>query len=111
MFINVYTILLFSFSIFILWFFFFKKTKKEKPNHVVLTIKNAESYIEGLVRTYSGIINRQELTGNHGTAELYIIDKGSTDSTPVILEKLTKNYSFVHPVTKSPYNNYEKSNH
>ena len=67
----------------------FKKTKKTTPYYAILAVKDSEDSIEGIVRS---IIKRfKKYYPLQQSLKILIIDTGSTDSTPLILEKLSKN--------------------
>jgi len=52
---------------------------------IVIIVRNAQSQIEGIVRCF--------YQNTKGTRELWIIDRGSTDQTPNILEKLATQFA------------------
>lgn len=64
---------------------FFSRRFNKKPE-IVIIIRNAQEKIEGIVEDFyrQGVCNWQEL---------WIIDRGSTDETPRILEKLSYRHS------------------
>ncbi len=67
----------------------FKKIKKTTPYYTILAVKDSEESIEGIVRS---IIKRlRKYYPLQQSLKILIIDTGSTDSTPLILEKLSKN--------------------
>ncbi len=76
--------------------------------HLVITAKNAEDSIEGIVRSIAWQISS---TSNKSflPAEVFVIDLGSTDCTFSILEKLTKEYTFIHPMHTTDYITYISS--
>lgn len=81
--------------------------KKIKPMHCVLTIRNMEESIEGIVRSVAWKIQNQK--DNLYPQELIILDLGSTDKTLLILNSLAKEYPFIHPMTKTNYISYIES--
>ena len=81
--------------------------KKIKPIHSVLTIRNMEDSIEGIVRSVAWKIQNQK--DNLYPQELIVLDLGSTDNTLLILNSLAKEYPFIHPMTKTNYLSYIES--
>lgn len=68
--------------------------------YLIMTVKNRQEDIEGIVRTLAWkIISRK----NDITKELVIIDTGSEDDTLKILSRLEKEYEFLHIMTKESY--------
>ena len=99
-------IITFSFLFFSIYLIFLKKQqkyhslKKElRPTYSVLTVKNKEESIEGIVRS----IAWQIMTNPDTLRELVVLDLGSQDQTFLILKKLSQEYPFVHPMHKSDY--------
>ncbi len=83
--------------------------KKIKPIHSVLTIRNMEESIEGIVRSVAWKIQNQKEKDNLYPQEMIILDLGSTDNTLLILNSLAKEYPFIHPMTKTNYISYIES--
>lgn len=80
--------------------------EKIKPMHWVLTVKNTEESIEGIVRSIAWKIQNCNEKDTLYPKELIILDLGSTDSTFFILNSLAKEYPFIHPMTKTNYITY-----
>ncbi|MEG2381255.1 MAG: glycosyltransferase [Oscillospiraceae bacterium] len=62
--------------------------------HIVLSVKNQEDTIEGVIRA---------IAWEPCDGEIVVIDLGSDDDTPKILHKLEREYDFLHCMTKSEY--------
>lgn len=73
--------------------------KELRPTYSVLTVKNKEDSIEGIVRS----IAWQIMTNSDALKELIILDLDSQDQTFFILKKLAKEYPFIHPMHKADY--------
>ncbi len=72
---------------------------KYKASYYVLTVKNCEDSIEGIIRSTVWQIQTSETTPE----ELVVIDLDSEDQTKFILKQLAKEYPFIHPMSKSEY--------
>ena len=67
--------------------------------HMVITVKNCEESIEGIVRSLVWqILNKPNLP-----TDIYIIDLQSSDQTLTISQKLAEEYSFIHTTSKADY--------
>lgn len=78
------------------------QTREERykiiDKHFVIMVKNAEDTIEDILREEIwDIIHKNQ------TADLYLVDTGSTDGTLEIVKLLEKSYSFLHGVTMEQY--------
>ncbi len=70
----------------------FYHRKKATPFYTIITIKNNEDCIEGIV--YS-IITAFEKSTNFSCCQIILVDINSSDSTYLIAERLAKRYPFV----------------
>lgn len=68
-------------------------------SHRVLTVKNCEESIEGIIRSTIWQIQTSETVPD----ELIVIDLDSEDQTRFILRQLAKEYPFIHPMSKTEY--------
>lgn len=66
--------------------------KKTLPPYIILTAKNSQDSIEGIIRTYISVLKK---CGPSDFTEIIVLDMGSDDQTLTILNKLSKNYPFV----------------
>ncbi len=71
-----------------------KCAKKITPVHTVLTVKNNEDCIEGVI--YSLIKEIQINRNMPLSPDIVVVDLGSLDATIKILEKLSQKYEFIH---------------
>ena len=76
--------------------------KEIHPIFSVLSVKNCEDSIEGIIRS----IAWKTSTNNEKSYHLVVLDTGSDDKTLDILKKLSQEYDFVHPMRKSEYINF-----
>lgn len=78
-------------------------TKQICPPYAVLSVKNCEGCIEVLLRA----IARQMKFGEciNSIDRLIVIDLGSEDDTPIIIEKLTVEYPFICNMSMEEYKN------
>jgi hypothetical protein len=76
--------------------------KITKPPYTVITAKNNEDCIEGIMRL---IINEMQSQENGLVKELIVVDLGSCDNTVPILQKISNEYDFVHILSKEEYIN------
>jgi len=97
--------------------YFFCYTKKDSVNstsisdfHSVLTVRNCEDSIEGIIRSLVWQINT---TKNMSLfpKKLIVIDINSEDKTLLILKKLSKEYPFIYPMSTGEYTEYIKHLH
>ncbi len=79
----------------------YKPEKKITPAYTVLTVKNNEECIEGVI--YSMIKEIQINKDNPPFQNILVIDVGSTDNTAKILEKISKKYEFIHIIHGNSY--------
>lgn len=75
-----------------------------KP-YAVLSIKNHEDCIESVIRSIAWHMTAQAGCAQYIT-ELIVIDLGSSDQTPDILNLLSHEYDFIHVMNKDEYLNY-----
>ena len=69
--------------------------------HTVITVKDRENDVEGLIRIAA---RRQlRLCGEGSVPEIYAVDMGSDDRTYEILQKLTLEYDFLRAFRKDEY--------
>ncbi len=101
----IFFLIIIPFLIITFLFLLCKSTEKQalisrlRPTYSVLTVKNSEETIEGIVRS----IAWRTLTGSEDAQELIVLDLGSEDQTFLILKKLAKEYPFIHPMKKNEY--------
>lgn len=102
----IISIIIFCFIVWGIPLIFLKKTPpiahiKEGfcNTHMVITIKNAEESIEGIVRSLAWQISNK----SNFPTDVYIVDLASTDQTFLISEKLAEEYTFIHPVSMADY--------
>lgn len=69
------------------------------PIYCILPVKNQEENIEGIIRHFA----RKTLADKNQFTELIIINLDSTDETLSILHVLSKEYPFVHILSKDEY--------
>lgn len=80
--------------------YFFRHTTRTVPELcVVLLVKNAEDYIEGVIRTLAAKIVLEEEEA--GFFKLMVVDDCSEDATPKILELLNREFHFLHVIRMS----------
>lgn len=72
---------------------------KYHSSYYVLTVKNIEDSIEGIIRSAVWQIQ----TSQKVTEELIVIDLDSEDRTNFILKQLAKEYPVIHPMSKTEY--------
>lgn len=80
-----------------------KKVRKIKPPYAVVSVKNDEECVEGVIRSLAWQIKSQPDNGLSFISELVVIDLESEDETPIILKKLSEEYDFLHIMNKSEY--------
>ncbi len=66
--------------------------KKALPPYIILTSKNSQDTIEGIIRTHIGMLSK---FGTANFMEIIVLDLGSDDQTLTILSKLSRRYPFV----------------
>lgn len=84
-----------------IWEFFLEKKKALKDTYVVLTVKNQQDSVEGIIRS----IVWQNLKGKNGgiIPQIVVVNLDSMDETGKILEKLSDSYDFIHVMDKAGY--------
>lgn len=75
---------------------YFHKKNKQMPFYTIITVKNNEDCIEGIVRS---IIKEFGKLADFSSVQILIADINSSDSTPIIVEKLSKKYPCVSLLT------------
>lgn len=80
-------------------FEFFRK--KEEDQLIVITVKNQQDHIEGILRS----VVWKSLNHKRGrqVPNILVVDLGSTDDTYTILERLCKEYQFLAVTDKQGY--------
>ncbi len=78
-----------------------KKLRSLKSSHIVLSVKNREDTIEGIVR---GII-WESFPG-----DIIVLDEGSADDTPEILRRLEREIPSLTYMKKEDYISYISNN-
>jgi len=75
--------------------------KKKGDIHIVITVKNQQDTIEGIVRS----VVWKNLNNHNGGVipEILIVDMGSTDDTPEILKRLHEEYDFIQVTDSQGY--------
>lgn len=71
---------------------------------IVISVKNQQDYIENIIRTT--VWKSLNKLGGRQVPEIYVVDCGSTDDTPIILDKICNDYEFVNVLTKEEYINF-----
>ncbi len=105
----IISVILFCFIVWGIPIIFLKKTSAFPlskqgfcNSHFVITAKNAEESIEGIIRSFVWQISN--LSDNSALPEdIFVIDLNSTDQTFLIIEKLAKEYPCIHPISKADY--------
>ena len=69
--------------------------------YTVMPVKNREDDIEALVRSEAWRMLYQNPERRVG--DIVVIDLGSEDETLTILRRLSREYDFLHPMTKERY--------
>ncbi len=78
-----------------------KYEKKITPIYAVITVKNSEDCIEGVIHS---IIKEMKTTRDvFSPSGIVVVDLGSCDSTVQILEKLTSKYEYIYILQSSSY--------
>ena len=73
------------------------------PSYSVLTVKDKEDCIEGILRTLAHRINTADYGFSSMPKELIVLDLGSHDRTFEIAKALSVEYPFIHPMRKAEY--------
>lgn len=72
--------------------------------YIIITVKNLEDKIEGIIRS---IVWKNLNTKQGGRIpNILVVDLGSDDETPLILERLCKEYSFIQVTDKNSYSKF-----
>lgn len=79
------------------------ESKKIKPPYAVLSVKNCEDSIEGVIRLIVRQLKTQSQSCTNCIESLVIIDLGSDDETHSILEKLANEYPCILLTDKKQY--------
>ena len=73
--------------------YYFARTKfKQDGIYLIIAVKNQEEKIEGVLRS---ILFRFIYGKEENINDIIVTDLGSTDNTPIILEKLGKDYDSI----------------
>ncbi len=74
---------------------------KKTPTYTVITVKNNEDCIEGIIHT---LIKELQLKNtNFSSSNILVIDLGSCDDTLKILKKISNKYEFIHILNCNSY--------
>lgn len=75
--------------------------KEKNEPCIVLTVKNQQESVEGLIRS----IVWQNLHAKNGgrVPKIIVVDLGSSDNTPDILNRIASDYDFIHVTDKEGY--------
>ena len=89
-----------------IWNFFVHKAKSPDDMYVVLTVKNQQDTVEGMIRS----IVWQNLQCKNGgvVPQVVVVNLDSADDTPIILERLSQTYDFIHVMDKAGYMDWIK---
>ncbi len=79
------------------------ESEKIKPPYAVISVKNGEDCIEGVIRSMAWQLQTQAADFKNCINELIVVDLGSTDETSYIVKKLSQEYPFVHYMNKTQY--------
>jgi len=93
---------IFSILIDIISFFYSRiNTDATAERCIVLPVKNSQNDIEALLRS----VVWQNLHNKNGGSvpDIFVVDLGSDDETPKILERICKDYDFIHVTDKEGY--------
>lgn len=85
----------------------FDRIQAKKRYYVLMTVKNEETAIEGILRS----VVWSYLNEKNGSMlpEIIVVDLDSTDGTYEILSRLSEEYPFIHPLTRQEYAQYVNS--
>ena len=79
------------------------ESEKIRPPYAVISVKNGEDCIEGVIRSMVWQLQSQAADLKNCINELIVVDLGSTDETSYIAKKLSQEYPFVHYMNKTQY--------
>ncbi len=82
-------------------FLSFKKSTLCENYLIVVKVINKQDAIEGILRS---IVWDNLKKG--GVPPILVVDMGSTDDTPMILQRLAREYSFIHVTDINGYKDY-----
>ncbi len=85
--------------------FFTKEPKDGNELFIFIHVKNQENSIEYIVRCT--ILNYLCSYGGRTVPYIVIVDKGSTDRTGEISEKLCRDYDFLYYTTEEEYRDFK----
>ena len=77
-----------------------KAETKITPTYTVLTVKNNEDCIEGVIYSIIKEMRRNNLLF---TQNILVVDLGSKDNTVKIVERLSQKYEFIHILHSNSY--------
>ena len=80
---------------------FCREPYKNENVFIVIKVKNQEKKLEGVIRSI--IWKNLNVSRGGYIPNILIVDTGSEDSTPIIAEKLSKDYSFIFFVTEDRF--------
>ncbi len=75
--------------------------KEIKPQYAVLSVKNCEGCIEALLRSIAWQMKLGKCKSSSN--RLIVVDHGSEDDTPAIIEKLSLEYPFICNMSVEEY--------
>ncbi|MBQ9757865.1 MAG: hypothetical protein IJW15_05595 [Clostridia bacterium] len=78
----------------------------ETPVHIVFGVKDSENTIEYFLRTLSWQIKNAHSQTFMQPEELIVVDLGSSDKTFEIIQRLSHEYPFIHPMTLGEYKSF-----
>ena len=89
-----------------LWHWISGAGRKNDDMYVVLTVKNQQDTVEGMIRS----IVWQNLHSQNGGSvpQIVVVDLGSHDETPNILKRLAEDFKFIHITDKQGYMDWIK---
>lgn len=78
----------------------------QTPVKIVLSTKDSEDTIECFLRNFIRKLNVNQNAPFLPPEELFVVDLGSQDKTLEIVQKLSLEYPYIHPMTKEDYINF-----